>query len=88
MLGFHPDCDPGWRAVGVDVVLGRTAIHVACGIDDFWIDDETKLVLRHEEHPADELHLATGISEVVKLQFMEQPADLFELPPGATIGLP
>jgi len=85
MLGWHADCAAGWQAVGVDLVLGRTTIQLACGNESFWIDEATHLVLRSETRPEDSLHFMTWINEVVELRFGPQPADLFQLPAGAGI---
>jgi hypothetical protein len=86
-LQLPPTCADGWEHVGVDLVLERPADHVACSTEgftpDFWIDRETRLVVRTQSRPdADD---ATAIEEVVELTFEEQPVELFELPAGTEL---
>ena len=81
------ECAGGWQFVGVDLVHGRLADHLACPgpivPDGYWIDRDTHLVLRtqslHDEQSG------AQVQEVVDLTFGEQPAARFELPPGADV---
>ncbi|HLO35923.1 MAG TPA: hypothetical protein VK194_07565, partial [Candidatus Deferrimicrobium sp.] len=88
MLGFPDACGAGWRHAGVDLVRDRVTHHLVCGGDEFWIDAERLLVVRSESHPTDPLELTSSITEVAELELGPQPADLFELPPGAVVGQP
>jgi hypothetical protein len=83
-----PDaCAGGWTFVGVDDIHGRTADHTTCaGLfapDEYWIDRETRLVLR-TQLIADELY-GTTVEEVTDLHLGPQPPELFELPPDADL---
>jgi hypothetical protein len=88
-LGFPlrvPDgCAAGWTFVGVDDIHGRPADHLTCpGViapDEYWIDRETRLVLRMQTLPEEQQ--GTTVEEVTDLRLGQQPAELFDLPPGA-----
>jgi hypothetical protein len=84
-LALPTTCDAGWDVIGVDEVRGRIADHFQCAAaapSDYWIDRETHLVVRTFGTPDP----ATGweVSEVVELRLGTTPAELFELPPGAS----
>ena len=78
-----PDCEMGWRYVGVESVAGRPTHHVAC-IGDLWIDVETRLLLRIREPLRDDADQPIagqyGTTEVTEIAFRDQPAALFEAP--------
>jgi len=42
-----PSCPDGWRFGDAGEVAGRSADQVTCGQDAWWIDRESRLVLRH-----------------------------------------
>ncbi len=69
------------------MVLGRPADHLRCASDpnepDAWIDRDTHLVVR-TQNVTDERY-GTWVYEVTELEFGPQPAELFELPPGADV---
>jgi hypothetical protein len=81
-----PECPDGWTFVGVDLVHDRAADHVVCPgaivADEYWIDRETRLVIRtqllHDEQAGTEV-------QEVELSVGDQPAVLFELPPDADL---
>jgi hypothetical protein len=79
---------PGWRYVGAELVAGRPAQHLACGGEDVWIDDATRLILRNRTQDVDDagnpIAGAFHTSEVTKIEFGDQPASLFAFapPPG------
>lgn len=89
-LSLPADCPGGWTLVGIDVVHERTADHVSCrGVvvpDEYWIDRDTHLVLRVQTFYDEQQ--GTQVEEVVELRFADQPASLFELPPGADLRSP
>ena len=86
-LRLPSECDRGWQLVGVDLVHGRTADHLACpgdvAPDAYWIDRKTHLVLRvqtmHDEASG------TDVQEVVALRLGPSPAESFDLPEGADV---
>jgi hypothetical protein len=83
-----PDtCATGWEHRGFDLILDRPTHHLVCGLDEYWVDDEWRLVLRIQHDP-DVLGIQTTVEEVVDVTFREQPAELFELPPGADVFCP
>ena len=71
----------GWRYVGLETVIGRPAHHIFCG-GEFWIDAETRLILRSrgpltpDGRPAND---TTRTVEVTSLGFDEPRAPLFDL---------
>ena len=73
------DASSGWRYVGLEYILGRPVHHIRCG-GDFWIDVETRLILRShgpltpDGQPAND---TTRTIEVTALEFTEQPRALF-----------
>jgi hypothetical protein len=73
------DPSSGWRYIGLETVLGRPAHHIFCG-GEFWIDTETRLILRShgpltaDGRPAND---TTRTIEVTALDLAEQPARLF-----------
>ena len=69
------------------MVMGRPAHHLVCGLDEFWVDDGWRLVVRTQTDP-DALSTTTSVDEVVEVTFAEQPAGLFELPEGADVFCP
>ncbi|OGO56700.1 MAG: hypothetical protein A2V85_07705 [Chloroflexi bacterium RBG_16_72_14] len=81
----------GWRHVGVEIVAGRPAHHVACGTDELWIDAETNLALRSRGRARDERgQPVPGVTRTVEVTSIEEgypPAELFALEPpvGATL---
>jgi hypothetical protein len=85
-LSMPPECPDGWTFVGVDLVHDRAADHVVCPgaivADEYWIDRETRLVIRtqllHDEQAGTEV-------QEVELSVGDQPAVLFELPPDADL---
>jgi hypothetical protein len=85
MLGFEPACETAWRYEGVDLVLDRPAVRIACDGNEYWVDRERSLVVRHEWHSTDPLEPMISTEEVVTLEFRAQPADLFDLPEGAVV---
>jgi hypothetical protein len=86
-LTLPDDCASGWQHRGFATIFDRPAHHLLCGLDEFWVDDEWRLVVR-TQHDPDVLGTQTAVEEVVKVTFAEQPADLFELPPGADVFCP
>ena len=83
-----PDaCAGDWTFVGVDDIHGRAADHLTCpgalAPDEYWIDRETRLVLRVQTL-VDERQ-GTTVDEVTDLRLGQQPAELFELPPDADV---
>jgi hypothetical protein len=82
-------CDAGWEVIGVDEIRGGVADHVRCqtaGSSDYWIDRETHLAVRVFGTPDP----ASGwdASEVVELRLGASPAELFQLPPDASLRPP
>ena len=81
----------GWRHVGIEVIAGRPAHHVACGTDELWIDAESHLALRSSGLARDEAgQPVPGVTRTVEVTSIEEgrpPAELFALEPpdGATI---
>lgn len=77
-----------WRYVDSEIVAGRPAQHLACGGEDVWIDDATRLILRNRVQATDDAGNAVpGVfqtTEVTKIEFGDQPASLFAFapPPG------
>jgi hypothetical protein len=77
-----------WRYVGADTVVGRTTQHLACGGEDVWIDDATRLILRNRVQVTDDASNPVPgtfrTTEVTKIEFGDQPASLFAFapPPG------
>jgi hypothetical protein len=73
------DASSDWQYVGLEYILGRPAHHIRCG-GDFWIDVETRLILRShgpltpDGQPATE---TTRTIEVTALEFEDQPPALF-----------
>ena len=43
-----PSCPDGWRFGEAGEVAGRSADRVTCGTDAWWIDRESRLVVRHD----------------------------------------
>jgi len=86
-LRLPPECVGGWELIGVDLVGGRTADHLACPgpivPDEYWIDRKTHLVLRVQTMQ-DEAR-GTDVQEVRELRFGPSPPELFDLPPGADV---
>jgi hypothetical protein len=84
-VGF--DCERTWQIVNVELIHGRVADHVSCqGAStalDYWIDRDTRLVLRVQTVSDDAF--ATSVEEVVELRFGPSLPELFELPPGAEV---
>ena len=82
------ECAAGWQILGVDVLGERIADHIACpgplAPDEYWIDRETRFVLRHQAMYEEQY--GTEVDEVVELRFGPSPPELFELPPGADVG--
>ena len=76
---------PGWRYVGADLVAGRPAQHLACGGEDVWIDDATRLILRNRTQDVDDagnpIAGAFHTTEVTTIAFGDQPASLFDFTP-------
>ena len=83
-LGLSKGCDTGWEHHGSDLVLDRPAHHLVCGYDEYWIDAEWMLVVRHQRNP-DPLSYDTDVEAVTELRFGVPPAELFELPADACI---
>ena len=76
----------GWRYVGAESVAGRPADHLTCAAGDLWIDDATRLILRVRQPDLDDAGNpvpggAVQTTEVTKIEFGEQPAELFALTP-------
>jgi hypothetical protein len=86
-LGLPVDCPGRWEHRGFDIVADRTAHHLVCGLDEFWIDAEWLRVVRVQRDP-DPLGVQTSVEELISLQFGPQPADLFVLPDGADVYCP
>ena len=86
-LALPPECATGWELVGTDLVNGSPADHVRCSDGatdpDYWIDRALGLVVR--EQGPDDPQYGTRVQEVTAFQLAEQPADLFELPPGTVV---
>ena len=76
-----PDASSAWRYVGLESVIGRPAHHIFCG-GEFWIDSETRLILRSrgpltpDGQPAND---TTRTIEVTALELADQPAALFDV---------
>lgn len=83
-LGLTDRCVEGWVHVGVELVLDRPADRLACGLFEVWIDREWLLVTRSQRNP-DLLETQTRVQEVLDVQFVEHPAELFELPEDAVV---
>ncbi len=81
------ECVGGWQLIGVDLVHGRIADHLACPgplvPDEYWIDRDAHLVLRIQTMH-DEAY-GTDVQEVVELRFGPSPPELFDLPVGADV---
>ena len=77
-------CNEGWEYLGLDLVLDSEAWHIACGRTEFWIDRARLLVVRRVLMP-DALHFVVETQTVLRVELGPQPADLFELPEGATV---
>jgi hypothetical protein len=69
---LEPDPSAGWEYVGLEEVLGRPVHHVRCD-GDFWVDVETRLVLRSQSSD-----VPARTAEVTSLEFGPQPAALFD----------
>jgi hypothetical protein len=75
-----PERAVGWQYIGLEQVLGRPAHHLRC-LGDWWIDAETRLVLRSrgvltdDGQPADS---STHTVEVTELDLGPQPDRLFD----------
>jgi hypothetical protein len=86
-LRLPDECEAGWSHVGVDLILDRAADHVRCESEasepDYWIDRDTLLVVRRQD-VTDERY-GTWVYAVTELEFGQQAAELFELPPGAVV---
>lgn len=79
-------CDGSWDVIGVDEIHGRVADHIRCsasGSSDYWIDRETHLAVRVFSTPDPASGWET--SEVTRLRLGESDAELFELPPDASL---
>jgi Tol biopolymer transport system component len=76
----------GWTYVATEYVVGRPTFHVTCAGGDLWIDVATRLILRSRGSAGDGVvQPATTSSrtiEVTRIEFGEQPADLFAPPAG------
>ena len=74
-----------WRYVGAETVAGRATQHLACGDEDVWIDDATRLILRNRVQVTDDagnpVPGAFQTTEVTKIEFGDQPASLFAFAP-------
>ena len=74
--------------IGVDIVHGREADHLACPGDsgdlEYWLDRETSLVVRSQYFDG----LGTYVEEVIELEIGPQPADQFVVPPGEVVQSP
>jgi hypothetical protein len=66
------DRSAGWEYVGLEQLLGRAVHHVRCD-GDFWIDAETRLVMRSRssDQPSHTI-------EITSLDLAAQPAALFD----------
>jgi hypothetical protein len=82
-LGLPATCD-AWTFRGLDVLLGTAAWHIACGRDEYWIDRERLLVVRHARAP-DALHTLGESWTVLHIEIGPQPDELFELPEGDAV---
>lgn len=82
--GLSQACRSGWEHVGFDLIMDRPAHHIVCRYREVWIDREWLFVTRAQTNP-DPLSNDTYVSEVLELQFVAQPADLFELPADALV---
>lgn len=83
-----PDvCEPGWEHRGFDTVLDRPAHHLVCGLEEFWVDDGWRLVVR-TQHDPEALETRALVQEIIEVTFAPQPADLFVLPEGADVFCP
>jgi hypothetical protein len=73
------DASSAWQYVGLEYLLGRPAHHIRCG-GDFWIDVETRLILRSrgpltaDGRPVNDV---TRTIEVTTLELADPPAALF-----------
>ena len=86
-LRLPPECPDGWTLIGIDLVHGRVADHLACPgplvPDEYWVDRATHLVIRIQTMH-DEAY-GTDVQEVVELRLGPSPPELFELPEGADV---
>jgi hypothetical protein len=83
-LGLPGTCAEGWTYHGLDLLLGAEAWHIACARDEYWIDRDRPLVLRHAIEP-DALHTTGASWTVLHIEVGPQPDALFELPEDAIV---
>ena len=83
-LGLPASCAEGWSYHGLDVLLRTEAWHVACVRDEYWIDRDRLLVLRHAVAP-DALHIVGESQTMLHIEVGPQPDALFELPEGDVV---
>ena len=83
-LGLPASCAAGWTYLGLDLLLGAEAWHIACERQEYWIDRDRLLVLRHAVEP-DALHTTGESQTVLHIEIGPQPDALFELPEGAIV---
>ena len=80
-MGLPQSCGTGWLHLGFDRVLDRTAHHLSCGFQEYWIDAEWLFVTRgHDHDPMLGSDPGAGLSAVTSVSFGPQPAELFEAP--------
>ncbi len=84
-FGISWKCREGWEHRGFDLVNDRPAHHLACGDTEVWVDREWLMAVRSQRKP-DPLGYTTDVDELLDLQFVQPPAELFELPVDACVG--
>jgi hypothetical protein len=83
-LDLPATCREEWRHVGLERLLGRDAWRIACGGDEYWIDRERLLVVRHTPAP-DPLTYVVEAKTVLFIEVGPQPPELFEIPEGDVV---
>jgi hypothetical protein len=83
-FGLGWKCIKGWEHRGFDLVNDRPAHHLACGDSEVWVDRKWLMAVR-SQRKSDPLGYDTNVDELVDLQFVQPPAELFELPKDACV---
>ena len=83
-----PGCQAGWREVGIDLIAGRVADHVACqdrgSATEIWIDRELRVLLRSQQS-SDPISGGISIDQVETFGPGVGDTSLFDLPAGASV---
>ena len=83
-FGLSWDCREGWQHRGFDLVNDRPAHHLACGDSEVWVDREWLMAVR-SQRKSDPLAYTTEVDQLLELQFVQPPAELFQLPDDACV---